>query len=367
ILWETGGGTGFGIFYNDGWVEVAHDGNKQEIRADVSTLTDEFIQVVVTYDTGSTSNNYKLYINGNIEVTASRTDTDLSGNDDAGLGRQGGGNAGGRGGGSAGTESFNGQIAIFRAYHNQILSAAEVSTNYDSIVGATVTVNLDGTVTDPNSEATTLQWSTVSGPGTVTFGDATAASTTATFGAVGTYVLRLTADDGTSTPGYDELTVTVTSSDAYSTWASGNFTHAFTDTAMSSNPDGDAFTNLMEFAFGMDPTIVDGRPLAYTSAGNVDRHGAPLLQNFATPEAPDYRAVFLRRKDHATAGIIYSVQFTAELAQWTTSGTTPTVLTGAESTGDYEAVSVPFPATVPANQSTESLPPQFFRVGVQAN
>ena len=39
-------------------------------------------------------------------------------------------------------------------------------------------------------------------------------------------------------------------------------------------------------------------------------------------------------------------------------------LTGAGSSGDYEAVSVPYPGTVPANGGAENLPPQFFRVSV---
>ena len=45
----------------------------------------------------------------------------------------------------------------------------------------------------------TVTWSKVSGPGTVTFGNATAASTTVTCDTPGTYVLRLTASDGTNT------------------------------------------------------------------------------------------------------------------------------------------------------------------------
>ena len=54
----------------------------------------------------------------------------------------------------------------------------------------------------------TAAWSKVSGPGTVTFTDATAASTTATFSAAGSYVLRLTGNDGALTAS-DDVTVTV--------------------------------------------------------------------------------------------------------------------------------------------------------------
>jgi Galactose oxidase-like, Early set domain/K319L-like, PKD domain/Galactose oxidase, central domain len=68
-------------------------------------------------------------------------------------------------------------------------------------------VNDDGLPNPPG--ATTQVWSKVSGPGTVTFGDASALSTNATFSTAGTYVLRLTADD-TALSASDDLTVTAT-------------------------------------------------------------------------------------------------------------------------------------------------------------
>ncbi len=71
---------------------------------------------------------------------------------------------------------------------------------------------LDATVTDdglPNPPAAvTTTWTRVSGPGTVTFGNATAVDTTATFSVAGTYVLRLTASDS-ELSGFDEITITV--------------------------------------------------------------------------------------------------------------------------------------------------------------
>lgn len=48
----------------------------------------------------------------------------------------------------------------------------------------------------PAGPAPTVTWTKVSGPGAVTFADAGAASTTATFGATGEYVLAVTADNG---------------------------------------------------------------------------------------------------------------------------------------------------------------------------
>ncbi|HVF46996.1 MAG TPA: hypothetical protein VNA17_05460, partial [Pyrinomonadaceae bacterium] len=72
------------------------------------------------------------------------------------------------------------------------------------------TVNLVGTATDDGLPAGTLSvsWSRVSGPASVTFGNASVATTTATFSLAGTYVLRLTASD-TQLASSDEVTITV--------------------------------------------------------------------------------------------------------------------------------------------------------------
>ncbi|MGH9366746.1 MAG: metallophosphoesterase [Thermoanaerobaculia bacterium] len=56
--------------------------------------------------------------------------------------------------------------------------------------------------------AVTTAWSQVSGPGTVSFNDPAATDATTTFSEAGTYVLRLTADDGQLTAS-DETTITV--------------------------------------------------------------------------------------------------------------------------------------------------------------
>ncbi|HYF47819.1 MAG TPA: PKD domain-containing protein, partial [Planctomycetota bacterium] len=68
--------------------------------------------------------------------------------------------------------------------------------NFNLPQGAT----LNGTASDdglPNPPgALTVQWSKQSGPGTVTFANSAAAATTATFSQAGTYVLRLSASDG---------------------------------------------------------------------------------------------------------------------------------------------------------------------------
>ena len=65
----------------------------------------------------------------------------------------------------------------------------------------------DGLPTPPG--ATTAKWTQISGPGTASFANPDVASTTATFTAAGTYVLRLTGNDG-ALSNTDDVTVTVT-------------------------------------------------------------------------------------------------------------------------------------------------------------
>jgi PKD repeat protein len=91
-------------------------------------------------------------------------------------------------------------------------TAPVVDAGPDQTITLPDTAALDGTVTDDTLPAPpgtlTTAWSKISGPGTVTFADATAVDTTASFSAAGVYVLRLTADDGELTVS-DDVTITV--------------------------------------------------------------------------------------------------------------------------------------------------------------
>ncbi len=91
-----------------------------------------------------------------------------------------------------------------------------VDAGVDQQVALPASASLTGAVADdglPNPPgATTHRWSAVSGPGTVTFADASALRTTAAFSAPGTYLLRLTASDS-ALGASDDLTVSVTASD----------------------------------------------------------------------------------------------------------------------------------------------------------
>jgi hypothetical protein len=83
-----------------------------------------------------------------------------------------------------------------------------VNAGADQAVTLPATASLVGTAADDGSPAGTYTttWSKVSGPGTVTFGNASLLSTTATFSVAGTYVIRLTANDGNYNTS-DDMTV----------------------------------------------------------------------------------------------------------------------------------------------------------------
>jgi RHS repeat-associated protein len=86
-----------------------------------------------------------------------------------------------------------------------------VNAGADQSITLPNTANLNGTVMDdglPSGNPLTISWSKLSGPGSVTFGSAGNALTSAIFGTPGTYVLRLTASDGQFIVS-DDITITV--------------------------------------------------------------------------------------------------------------------------------------------------------------
>src|SRR3989475_1825924 len=77
--------------------------------------------------------------------------------------------------------------------------APAVSAGSNQTITLPASASLTGTAADdglPTGSTLTVTWSKFSGPGTVTFANVNALSTTASFSAAGTYVLRLTGSDG---------------------------------------------------------------------------------------------------------------------------------------------------------------------------
>src|SRR3989441_3414351 len=90
--------------------------------------------------------------------------------------------------------------------------APVVNAGADQVITLPSIANLTGSATDdgqPNPPGTlTTTWSQVSGPGTVSFSNASALNSTAPFSASGAYVLRLTVSDG-ALAASDDVAVTV--------------------------------------------------------------------------------------------------------------------------------------------------------------
>ncbi len=96
-------------------------------------------------------------------------------------------------------------------YTTQANNPPIVIAGPDQMIAFPARVILDGTVTDdglPIPSSLTSTWSMVSGPGTVVFNEDNAVDTTAFFSTYGSYVLRLTADDGALTAS-DEVAIVV--------------------------------------------------------------------------------------------------------------------------------------------------------------
>ena len=136
----------------------------------------------------------------------------------------------------------------------------------------------------------------------------------------------------------------------YEVWAAANGATG----GKAADPDGDGYNNLMEFAFGTDPTVNSAGSIAYSGVA-VTATGQPVIED----DGGVYYAVFGRRTDYVAAGLTYTVQFTAGLDQWTTSVTVPTVVA---TDGTIDAVRVPFPNYVASPSGPKK--PHFFRVTV---
>jgi hypothetical protein len=157
-----------------------------------------------------------------------------------------------------------------------------VNAGPDQSITLPASASLNGTVGDDGLQsppALITNWSKVSGPGTVSFGNAGAVDTTASFSAAGSYVLRLTASDGALSAN-DQMTVTVGSGGG----GGGTLTavkrgaiHSSTDASAYSFPSFAATNNRLYVVFlststGTAPapsaTGVSGAGLSFTEIGS---------------------------------------------------------------------------------------------------
>jgi uncharacterized repeat protein (TIGR02543 family) len=154
---------------------------------------------------------------------------------------------------------------------------------YKSIPPTTsaATAILAGSASDSEGDALTTTWSMLSGPATVTFSNALALNSTATFPVAGTYTLRLTVSDGYSQSTSD-VVITVD-------LASGNTAPVFTVTPITGTnaTEGSPYTATLAGS----ATDADGNSLTYakvsgpawlTVASNGGLSGTPTQSNVGT-------------------------------------------------------------------------------------
>lgn len=125
------------------------------------------------------------------------------------------------------------------------------------------------------------------------------------------------------------------------------------DAADNANPDGDGMVNLLERAFGTNPTVNQSNVVSVT--GQVITPGSPTTLLTTTQYGVDFQVLYSRRKDYLAAGLTYTVQFSADLSTWVNSTTTPTVVAD---DGVLQAVTVPYRLFIDGRKA------RFFRIAV---
>lgn len=130
-----------------------------------------------------------------------------------------------------------------------------------------------------------------------------------------------------------DIALTGTGQTIFAAWAAAN--------GVSSDPAANNGENLIRFA--CDAPASGNRALVYAGNGVIGATGLPVTRN----EAGSMLALFVRRKDRAAAGLIYTPQFNLAMQgnAWEDSTDTPAVLAD---DGTDEIVAVPYPISAVA-------------------
>jgi len=144
-------------------------------------------------------------------------------------------------------------------------------------------------------------------------------------------------------------------------WAAG-YELTGGDALPTANPDGDAFTNLQEFAFGFNPTVSDGAGPLTISGGSITQNGPPQI--YVDPVTGQYFLRYTRRTDYVAAGLTYLQEFAADSLgsgsfQNVAGGSVVATGTGAGGVA-LQAVAIEFPDALPGSGKKA----RYARVGV---
>ncbi|MGC9450240.1 MAG: S8 family serine peptidase [Oceanipulchritudo sp.] len=224
-------------------------------------------------------------------------------------------------------------------------------------VGAAIpvdaTVEDDGNPYPPGS--VTTEWIQVSGPGTATFANPGSVDTSVVADTAGTYVLRLTADDGGAQT-FEEITLEAAPMTPAEEWRYLHFGQVENtgDAADGHDFDGDGLVNLLERAFGTTPTDPNNRYMA--------------IESVVVEGGSAYMAITYRQRmggtgtigvDYAADGISYVVQYDNDLTDpWSEGGVT--IVEVLDDTPDPGIQTVTIRLTTPASPTQ----PQFIRLKV---
>jgi hypothetical protein len=221
---------------------------------------------------------------------------------------------------------------------------------------STVTQALSFTITGNTNAGLFTTAPAISSNGTLTYTPS---------GTQGEATITVTMSDDTSIDGSALTTASqsfkISVISIYQQWANAN---TVSPTVTTDDDDTDGVINLLEFAFGTNPRLGSSGPSelnysgTFAGGGSIAGTGKPKPVFESVTNGVDFRALFVRRKDYALAGLTYTVKFSADMSTWQSSTVTPTVLAD---DGTFQIVSVPYLTFVAGRKA------KFFVVDVTLN
>ncbi len=277
----------------------------------------EWYHVVMVFDGSDPTQNLRLYLNGMPEIFGLATATTTIARRDTTPLRIGDYTTTA----ISNSASFDGLIDEVRIY-NRALSQDEITDLYRAapanvgpqiMLGSDVTGETDtpialgaSVIDDGLPGPLQLQWSLASGPGSVSFGDATSASTTVTATTAGEHTLRLLASDGSITTWKDLLAVVTGSAinAGYAAWLEANSLPLDGSGLGAPNASavGDGIANAIKYALGLDAD----------SSGYAGRLSTEVLH----VGGEDYLSLTYVIPDPALTGVGYRVKVGGDLLAW---------------------------------------------------
>lgn len=202
-----------------------------------------------------------------------------------------------------------------------------------SVTATTSSVNVSATTTNANA---TLQYRVNEGEYTTTNGVAIPVPLTT---GVTTLQIEVTAEDTVTLRLY---TIQITRPPGFEQWSTAAGITGTTNVGPLDDFDGDGIANVLEYAMGMAGASGGGIGPLVLNGSTLSSTGQPVSRQLPPPGggALEWCAIYIRRKDHAQAGLTYTPQFSVNLGTWQASTATPTVLAD---DGTYQALCIPYP------------------------